>query len=145
MKKLIFVLFCCLFGMGTALASEPDYVISEGNIYVVESLRISPWMGFSGNSDGSRMRFKASEVDGYRKNGEVFHRMPIVEDSRATNKTAFMQALAFRGGYTVYRYTPTLSSSGNEDLYLVFKGEDYVLTIDYERSKVLTMYFSYVQ
>jgi hypothetical protein len=145
MKKLVLVLFCCIFGIGAALANEPDYVISNEKVYLVESLRISPWMRFSGKSEGERLRFKASEVDGFRRNGEVYHKLPIVEDGKVTNQTAFMQALAFRGGYTVYRYTPTGSLNKADNQYFVFMGGEYVLTIDHARSKHLTMYFNYVQ
>ena len=145
MKKLVIVLFCCLIGIGAALANEPDYVLSDGKVYFVESLRVSPLMRFSGKSEGERLLFKASEVDGFRKNGDVYHKRPVVEDEKVTNQTAFMQAMAFRGGYTVYRYSPYGSLDNKYDQYFVFIGGEYVLTIDHARSKHLTMYFNYVK
>ncbi len=145
MKKLIFVLFCCLIGIGAASANEPDYVISDGNIYFVESLRISPWNGFSGNSEGDRLRFKASDVEGYSKDGVMYRRLPVVVDNKVTERTALMQALAYRGGYIIYSYTPASGTNDKETQYFVFKDKDYVLTVDYTLSKQMAMYFSYAQ
>ena len=143
MKKLIFVLFCCLIGMGAVMANEPDYVISDGNVYFVESLRVSPWNGFSGKSEGERLRFKSSEVEGYSKDGVVYRRLPVIVDNKVTDRTALMQALAFRGGYIIYRYTSPSGLYNKEVQYFVFKDKDYVLTVDYSLSKQMAMYFSY--
>jgi hypothetical protein len=145
MKKLIFVLLCSLIGVGASMASEPDYVISDGKVYFVESLSVRPWNVITGKSEGERLRFKASEVEGYRKDGEVFRMLPVVENNQMTNKTAFMKAIAYRGGYTVYQYSPVVSNYKNETHYFVFRGEEYFLTIDYTISKSLSMYFSYAQ
>ncbi len=143
MKKLLFVLFCGLFGIGVAVASEPDYVVVNDQVYAVESLRISPIFGFTGKTDEGRVRFKVSEVKSYRKNGEVYCKMPVVENGHNTGREAFMELITTRGGLAVYRQTNYLDSWTRADQLHVFKGTDYTLTVDQANRENLLRFFSF--
>lgn len=143
MKKLMFVLFCCLFGLGVAVASEPDYVVVNDQVYAVESLRVSPIFGFTGKTADGRVRFKVSDVQSYRKNGEVYWKMPIVENGQKTGREEFMELITTRGGLAVYRQTKYLDSWTRADQLHVFKGSEYALTVDQANRENLLKFFSF--
>jgi hypothetical protein len=143
MKKVVFLFFCCLFGLSAVYAAEPDYVVSEGKLYVVETLRANTLFGFYGKNDDGRVRFSASEVESYRKNGEVFFKMPEVVDNKPTGREVFMQGLATRNGYVIYRHSVMADRRTPVDNYYVYKGKDYVLQLDQSTSKQLSHYFNY--
>lgn len=142
MKKVIFVSLCFLIALGTSWANEPDYVVSDGQVYVLESLKISPIFGFRGINEEGRHRFKASDVERYKKNGAVFCKLPEYIDNKPTGREVFMEAVVAKNGLTVYRY-PVLSTNRTfVDTYLVYKGTSYVLQIDRATSGHLSQFFS---
>lgn len=134
---------CCLFGAGMAWASEPDYIVSDGKVYIVESVKISPFQVFHGKNDDGRVRFRANEVESYRKNGEVYQRLPEYVDNQPTGREVFMKGLAYRNGYVIYKQTSMAENRQVIEQYYVFRGNDYLLQLDPSTSLQLTQYFSY--
>lgn len=143
MKKVAFIMFCCFFAIGTAVASEPDYVIVDNQVYLVKTLHTNTFLGFTGKNDEGRLRFKASEVQAYRKAGEVYWRMPVVENGEETGRYAFMKLLTSRSGFAVYRHTKYIDNWTPVYALHIFKGSDYTLTVDERNRDQLLKFFSF--
>ena len=143
MKRVAFILFCCFISMKAAVASEPDYVITDNQLYLMESLRICPILGFTGKNEEGRLRFKASEVQAYRKGGIVYWCMPVVERGQASGRYAFMELITTRGGLAVYRQTKYVDSWKPVNMIHVYKGMNYTLTVDEKNRDQLVRFFSH--
>ncbi len=143
MKTVMFIMLCVFFATGTVRAIEPDYIISDGKVYIVEKVRISPFLSIHGKNEDGSVRFKAKDVEGYRKAGVVYHRLPEYVDNRPTGREVFMQGLALRNGYIIYCQTLPGANRLAHNNYFVFKGRDYFLKLDPSTSEQLTNFFSY--
>ena len=145
MKKVLIVLFCCLFGIGTAWSNEPDFVVTNGEVHFVESLRVSFLFGFSWNTDEGRVRLKATEVDSYRKNGIVYYKVPVIVNGRETGRKQFMEAISMRNGQVVCRQLTAMRVGEKAELlnvYNVDRDNSYDLTITSKNVETLSQYFS---
>lgn len=142
MKKVLIVLFCCLFGIGAAWSNEPDYVITNGEVQFVESLRVSILFGFSYKTEEGKVRLKASEVDSYRKDGIVYYKMPVIVNGVETGRKQFMEAVTMRNGQIVCRQKSSLESGEMAESLNVYRDNKYELTIDTKNIDTLSQYFN---
>ncbi|MFO7999360.1 MAG: hypothetical protein R6U86_10315 [Bacteroidales bacterium] len=142
MKQVLFIVLCCLLGASAAKADEPDYVVSGGQLYAFETVKVSPFSGFVGISKEGKQHFRFSEVESFRKNGKTAQKMPLVVNGKKTSRQTFMEPLASRSGMVLYRRSQYLDSKDKVDIYEIFNGENYVLTVEPSNSQNLSQFFS---
>ncbi len=142
MKKVMIVMLVSLIGIASAWSNEPDYVITNGEVQFVESLRVSIFFGFSWKGEEGRVRAKATEVDSYRKNGIIYYKMPVIVNGRETNRKQFMEAISMRNGQVVCRQLTYLGTGEKTELLNIYRDNRYELTVDTRNVDNLSHYFS---
>ena len=54
--------------------------------------------------NGEKVKFTKDEVTSYTKNGVQYDKMPVVKENCVIEKTAFMELVAYKNGFKVYKY-----------------------------------------
>ena len=135
-------MLCLVLGAGAVQARNYDYVVTEGKVYAFETVRSLPFSGFVGISEEGRQRFALSEVDAYSRQGKVYHRMTDIQNGKPLSRMVYMEAVASRNGLTLYRQVQYVDSRDRVEVYHIFRGADYHLTLEPRNSESLLNFFS---
>jgi hypothetical protein len=142
MKQVVLIMLCLVLGAGAVQARGFDYVVSEGNVYAFETVKSVSFSGIVGISEEGKQRFPASVVDGYCKDGKIFHKMNDISNGKPTNRKVYMEAVAARNGLTLYRQVQYFNSREKVEIYHIFKGSEYHLTLEPRNSEGMLSFFS---
>ena len=142
MKQVVLIMLCLILGAGAVKARGMNYVVSDGQVYAFENVKSLPFTGIVGISEEGRQRFPTSIVDAYSKDGKIFHKLTDVSNGKPTNRKVYMEAVAARNGLTLYRQVQYVDSRERVEVYHVFKGSDYHLTLEPRNSEGLLNFFS---
>ena len=142
MKQVVIVMFCLVLGSGAVQARGNDYVVTEGKVYAFETVRSLPFSGFVGINEEGRQRFPMSEVDAYSRQGKIYHKMTDIQNGKPVNRMVYMEVVAARNGLTLYRQIQYVDSRERVEIYHIFKGSDYHLTLEPRNSEGLLNFFS---
>jgi hypothetical protein len=142
MKQVVLIMLCLVLGAGAVKARGLDYVVSEGNVYAFETVRSLPFSGIVGINEEGRQRFPTSVVDAYSKDGKIYHKLTDISNGKPTNRKVYMEAVAARNGLTLYRQVQYVDSRDKVEIYHIFKGSEYHLTLEPRNSEGLLNFFS---
>jgi hypothetical protein len=135
-------MLCLVLGAGAVKARGLDYVVTDGQVYAFETVKSLPFSGIVGINEEGRHRFPASVVDAYKKDGKVYHRLTDIDNGKPVNRNVYMEVVAARNGLTLYRQVRYVDSRERVEVYHIFKGSDYHLTLEPRNSEGLLNFFS---
>lgn len=92
-------------------------------------------------TDGKRMDISNIDIYGYSKNGNIRMKMPEMKNNQPTGKMVWMQLLATRNGFSIYRQDYFLPSGQAVTDMFVFEGSRYVLQVDKRNSPTVLSFF----
>jgi hypothetical protein len=130
--------------------SEDCFVVIGDNTYYCNSIRMG-----QGNtriySESGMMKIPTPLISAYFLEGKLFERMPVVNKNMDTAGWAFMQFIASRSGYRLYRYcsncvhydpvTGEIAPPVPAYRYYVFKDRKFVAVADDRNVKNLLTRF----
>jgi hypothetical protein len=68
--------------------------------------------------------------------------MPVYKNNELIGKEEFMKVVCYRNGMKLYEYEYLSENTGKQSRrYYVFKGEKYVVEMDYVNRETLTAFF----
>jgi hypothetical protein len=140
MKKLMLFAILAVVGFAT-FAGVPkfSYVLTSKGIVYAAKLNMGMYNTRIVTSDGERRSI--NNDDGYCKNGNVYMKMPEMQDNKPTGKTVWMELLAVRNGFSIYKYDSFLPSGQAVTDFYVFEGERYVLQLDEKNTANVLSFF----
>lgn len=139
MKKTVFTLLLMLVCMA-GIAKEMDYyVIAKGEKLYCTKIRLGAVNTTAVLESGEKITIRTADIESYRLNGKFFDKLPLYENNKFTNKNIFMQFVTTRAGLKLYKYskfeegvdktTGVFLKSSAVDYYIVFKGDQYYVSI----------------
>ena len=144
MKKLLVILSMVFISTGLiASTAEGDFVRTEDGTFFFKKVKIGLTSNFVGiKANGERVKFSNSDVIAYCKNGEHFEKMPVYKNNVLIGKNDFMKVVCYRNGMKLYEYEYLSENTGKQSRrYYVFKGEKFVVEMDYANRSTLTAFF----
>ncbi len=144
MKKLVVFLSMVLISTSLmATVGEGDFIKTDEGTFFFKKVKIRITSQFIGvKSNGERVKFKQNDVVAYSKNGEQYEKMPVYKNNVLINENDFMKVVCYRNGMKLYEYEYVSKNSGkNSRRYYVFKGEKFVVEMDYVNRSTLTAFF----
>jgi hypothetical protein len=144
MKKLLVILSMVFISTSLmASISEGDFIRTEEGTFFFKKVKVSFTSNFIGvKTNGERVKFSNSDVIAYCKNGEQFEKMPVYKNNVLINKEDFMKVVCYRNGMRLYEYEYLSENTGKQSRrYYVFKGEKFVVEMDYVNRSTLTAFF----
>lgn len=149
MKKLSILLMFGLFsvsafvmaGVSDHKNSGPDYIITEDGVQFFEKVRTGLFSSLTGIGESGRVSYKAEDVIAYRKDGQIYERMPVIENNRETGRYAFMELIAYRNGHKLFRHYVYEGGYPREAEYYVFRNGSYLVNFDKKNSISLNNFF----
>lgn len=144
MKKLLLILSVVLISASLSATTEDgDFIKTKNGTFFFKNVKVGLLMNFTGiKSNGEKIKFKASDVLGYCKNGDQYEKMPVYKDNKLTGETEFMKLVSYRNGMKLYEYEYRSKNSKKESRrYYVFKGDKFVVEMDYANRPNLTAFF----
>lgn len=143
MKKLNSLLLLGAFCISTMVsAGSPDYVATADGVDYFKKIRYGFKSVIIGIKESGRVRYDKGEVIAFRKDGHVFERVPVIVNNTDTGKYAFMELVAYRNGFKLYRhshYTGINTPTAYE--YFVFKDGCYHVSFDEKNFLSLSEFF----
>ena len=160
MKKLIVLLTLVSFGFITKASNEPDvasniagkdisYVIVSGKSYFSEEAKVMFNRIRMHKEDGVILKIPLRNVDSYRIDGRIFHRLPLVDRSGNERGSALLELVAERNDLRLYRYSSVdkrltcwfEDNRGRTGMYFVYKGGEYHVSVDERNFRTLLPFF----
>ncbi len=144
MKKLFVILSMVLVSTSLmATTGEGDFIRTSEGTFFFKKVKIGFTTNFIGIKDnGERVKFNNADVIAYCKEGEQFEKMPVYKNNVLIGKEDFMKVVSYRNGMKLYEYEYLSESTGKESRrYYVFKGEKFVVEMDYVNRETLTAFF----
>lgn len=154
MKKLMLLFLACLTGMAANAAGDPDfsYIVTKSGTIYCENVTKGVFRFHAILYTGERVTFQIDSVLAYRKNERTFERMPIYCHGNDIGNTAFMEVIACRDGFKLYRFKCSMPGSLEVTMpwlndgtacckLLVFKNNKYQYELDETNLKEVFIFF----
>jgi hypothetical protein len=144
MKKLLVILSMVLISTGLmATNGEGDFIRTSEGTFFFKKVKVGITSNFVGvKENGERVKFNNVDVIAYCKDGEQFEKMPVYKNNELIGKEEFMKVVCYRNGMKLYEYEYLSENTGKQSRrYYVFKGEKYVVEMDYVNRETLTAFF----
>jgi hypothetical protein len=144
MKKLLVILSMVLISTGLmATNGEGDFIRTSEGTFFFKKVKVGITSNFVGvKENGERLKFNNVDVIAYCKDGEQFEKMPVYKNNELIGKEEFMKVVCYRNGMKLYEYEYLSENTGKQSRrYYVFKGEKYVVEMDYVNRETLTAFF----
>jgi hypothetical protein len=145
MKKLLVILSMVFVSTSLmATIEEGDFVRTEEGTFFFKKVKVTVTTNFVGiKSNGERVKFSNKDVIAYSKSGEQFERMPVYKNNVMIGEVDFMKVVSYRNGMKLYEYEYLSENTGKlSRRYYVFKGEKFVVEMDYVNRSTLTAFFN---
>ncbi len=132
MKNLLIIAVLILASLTvTATSKVTDYVITkEGTVYY-KSVKFGADTGFLTclTQDGVTSKIKRAEILGFRREGAVFERKPIIMNNQVCENCDFMEIISIRNDMKVCKYMVKETNGDYTAKLFVFKNDKYITTI----------------
>ena len=131
MKKLI--LFALIAAVSLSAYSAPkltDYVVTDDGITYFVNVRhgISDFL-IGKTEEGTKVRFKKSEINSYRKSGEVFQKKQVIINGKVCEDCTFLRLLKTKNGCGFY-VLQSYENGVKHSKFYVYNGDRYVLEVN---------------
>lgn len=153
MKKIIilFLLLAATSGIQAKPIIAESFIIMGEETYYCDDIRVGPSNFKITTLNGIDVKIETGSIDAYSKDGYYYEKLPVVNKNQDTSGWAFMQYIASRDGYKLYRYcsncvhydpaTDEIAPSTSIYRYYIFKDGKYVTVTDDQNTKALLMRF----
>lgn len=144
MKKLLVILSMVLISTSLmATIGEGDFVQTNEGTFFFKKVKIGLTSNFIGIKDnGERVKFNNADVIAYSKDGERFEKMPVYKNNELTGEKDFMKVVSYRNKMKLYEYEYlSVNTKKQSRRYYVFKGDKFVVEMDYVNRETLTAFF----
>ena len=143
MKKLLMLVVITVLSTALFASASPDIVQTEKGVFFLKNVRIGISNTIIGTDyDGEKIKFTKDEVTSYTKDGIQYDKVCIVKNNCTTERTAFMELVAYRNGFKVYKYE-FCCAEGVSSRHLVFKNEDFIVKFDEKNKANLIAFFEH--
>ena len=128
---------------------EISYVITGEKSYFSHDARIIFNRIRMYMEDGVILTIPMRNVDAYRIDGSVFHRLPLVDKSGTDRGTALLEFVAVRNDLNLYRYSSMDTrlgccfedNRGKTGIYLVYRGDKFHVSVNENNFRTLLPFF----
>lgn len=149
MKKLLLLLSLICFAFLASAAGEGNYAIVKGKVYFSDHARVVLNKIRMETDDGLTLVVPLKEVEAYKVEDRVFHRLPLVCLNGEERGDALLQLVGHRNGLSLYRCArpdDTLGCSfedntGYVSMYFVYKDNDLYLRVDEKNARTVFPFF----
>ena len=143
MKKMSLLLLLGVFSLSSMVnAGMPDYIVTGDDVQYFKKVRYGITAFLVGIDVPGKVRYRVDEVVAYRKDGQVYEKMPVICDGKETGSFAFMELVAYRNGLKVFRHSVYKGCNiPREDEYIVYRDGHYHLCFDKKNYKILSKFF----
>ena len=149
MKKLIVLLVLLSFAFLAAAAGKGNFAIVNGKIYYSDHARVFFSKIRMETEDGLTLVLPLKEVDAYKVNGRVYHRLPLVCENGKEKGNALLELVGYRNGLSLYRCSRPdqdlgcrfEDTSGHAGIYFVFKNGEYYMSVNEESAWTVFPFF----
>lgn len=143
MKKLLVILSFVFVSTSLFATGEGDFIKTKDGTKFFKKVKISLTSNFVGvKANGEKVKFNYEDVVAYSKSGEQYERMPVYKNNQAVDKNDFMKVVCYRNGMKLYEYEYKSEATGKQNRrYYVFKGERFVVEMDYANQATLSAFF----
>ena len=143
MKNLIIIVIIVLSSSVIFAANPPtDYITNtEGTIFVT-NLKYGVFYFLKADlRNGEGTGYKKEEVIEYKKNGQVYTKLPEIVENSTTDNYVFMKLIKYNNGLKLYEYSK-LNEKGvlKAELY-IFDGREFITTFDPENYQHVAVFF----
>jgi len=147
MKKLALIIVVLTISLSVFAGNSGklvDYVLTSDGVVYYKNISY----GFSDENylvcktdNGDKITYSFDEVVRYRKSGDTYDKLPVVENQKVTDKLVFMEYLKYRNGLQVYKYE-TVDCNGDDvvELY-VFSSDKFVVDFTTQNQETLVDFF----
>ena len=128
-----------------------SYIIMGDETFFCDDIRVGPSSFKITTLNGVNVRISTGSIDAYSKDGSFFEKLPVVNKNQDTSGWAFMQYLASRDEYKLYRYCSNCShyDPATGEIapvtpvyrYYIFKNGSFVTVTDDHNAKNLLKRF----
>ncbi len=143
MKKLNSLVLIGAFCLSSMVkAGLPDYIVTTDEVNYFEKVRYGISSVILGIKNSGKVRYDSEDVIAFRKDGHTFERVPVIFNNKETGKYTFMELVAYRNGFKLYRhsyYTGINSPTSYE--FFVFKDGCFHVSFDEKNFKSLSEFF----
>ena len=131
MKKILFFLLFAVTGAyAFSITDGNDYVLTNDYCIFFEKVKQGKGPYVVGvKSNGEKVRFICSKVLRYRKNGEIYERVPVVLNSIKSATYEFMRVVCRRDEMTLYEYKTCSFFNKKKLSYYIFRKNQFVVEV----------------
>ena len=144
MKNLIIIVTIVLSSsLIFAQKTADDYVTNEEGTIFYTNLKYGIFNFLKGEvKGGENISYKKDEVIEYKKDGQIYTKLPEIVDNKVTNNYVFMELLSYKSGLKLYRYSK-LDANGKEiaEIY-IFNEDEFVVDLNINNYQHLTVFFT---
>lgn len=143
MKRLIVILSMVFISTALFATIDGDFVRTNEGTFFFKKVKMNFVSNFIGvKSTGEKVKFKRADVIAYSIGGEQFEKMPIYENNQDSGSNDFMKLVSYRNGMRLYEYEyKNMATRKQSRRYYVFRGENYVVEMDYKNNETLSAFF----
>ncbi|MBN2891974.1 MAG: hypothetical protein JXL97_08915 [Bacteroidales bacterium] len=139
MKQLI-IIAAIVFSTSVIFAQKTanEYVTTKEGTVFYENLNFGVFCFLNGIRNGEKTTYEKADVLEYKKDDQVYTRLPEIVNNEYTGETVFMKAISYRCGLILYEYS-SYDVNGNicTDLYVFNKDK---LIVDVNQKNYLTLF-----
>jgi len=132
MKNLLIIAVLILASLTvTATSKVTDYVITkEGTVYF-KSVKFGADTGFLTclTQNGITIKIKRADIMGFRREGAVFEKKPVIINNQVCENCDFMEILSIKNNMKVCKYMVKEANGDYTAKLFVFKNNEYITTI----------------
>ena len=120
-----------------------EYVTNEEGTVFFTNVKYSIFNFIVGElENGEKIKYKKNDILEYKKDGQVYTKLPEIVNNKETDKNVFMKLLSYKCGLKVYQYSK-FDSNGNEfSEILIYDNKTFVVDINNDKYKNLTVFFN---
>ena len=138
MKKIIITLSVVLLStIVFAQKNISDYVKTQDCLFFYQKVSLGFGHFLTGKLNGKKTNYSFDDVVEYRKNGEIFIKMPEIVDNKPTKNSVFMKAMTYRNGLVLYEYSKVDVNGIKYSEFYIF--DDHKFVVDVNKQNYLTL------
>lgn len=143
MKQLI-IITALIFVSSLTFAQKTvsDYVkTNEGTVFYQE-VNHGLFNFLNGKINGEKTSYKKDDVIEYKKDGQIYKKLPEIIDNETTGDYVFMKAIDYRCGLILYEQK-SIDNNGNiYKSYYVFDNDKFVVDVNKNNYETLISFFT---
>ena len=104
MKTLIIAAITCFFLVSGFVAEKSSFVVIGDETVFCDEVKVGKANTRVYSNNKQILKIETCYVDAYSANGVLDEKLPVIDNDKDTSGWAFMQFIASRNGYRLYRF-----------------------------------------